>query len=57
MRAGMTTTLTVSTALLPKPRLVTRRSDAQGIIAEGVETEAQQDFLVDSGCHAFRDFC
>ena len=57
MRAGVTTTLTVSTALLPKPRLVTRRSDAQGIITEGVETEAQRDFLVDTGRHAFRDFC
>jgi EAL domain-containing protein (putative c-di-GMP-specific phosphodiesterase class I) len=27
-----------------------------GVVAEGVETEAQRDFLADQGCHAYQGY-
>ncbi len=46
----------------PKDAMIARSIISLGhdlglvVIAEGVETEHQRDFLVENGCHAFQGF-
>ncbi|MEI6209469.1 MAG: EAL domain-containing protein [Desulfuromonadales bacterium] len=43
-------------AAIAKTIIALARSLGFGIIAEGVETSAQRDFLADSGCHAYQGY-